>query len=133
MAKLTGIRLEALPHEQLPRGGPGRDIYGNAIVSEIKAGDRNNRRTTGSQVQFKRILSDDGRTQDERTKKLWIIDASREDQRLARQLVLIPADPVKLKGRQITDLDSFRILISSDSLLATSVSPLLTQEILRKL
>jgi hypothetical protein len=36
LGKLTGIRLEALPHEQLPRGGPGRDIYGNAIVSEIK-------------------------------------------------------------------------------------------------
>src|SRR5215467_12117336 len=36
MEKLTGIRLEALPHEQLPRGGPGRDIYGNAIVSEIR-------------------------------------------------------------------------------------------------
>src|ERR1051325_563021 len=76
--KLTGIRLEALPHEQLPRGGPGRDIYGNAIVSEIKveigAGDGEWR-----PVRFKRVLSDDGRTQDERLRKLWIIDASRED------------------------------------------------------
>ena len=98
--------MEALPHEQLPRGGPGRDIYGNAIVSEITGGDRNNR-GEWQPVQFKRIVSDDGRTQDERTKKLWIIDASREDKRLARQLVLIPADPVKLKGTpETTDLDS---------------------------
>ncbi len=95
LAKLTGIRLEALPNDQLPRGGPGRDIYGNAIVSEIQAEIGSKR---GWQpVPFKRIVSDDGRTQDERAKKLWIIDASREDKRVARQLVLIPADPVKLK------------------------------------
>ena len=109
LAKLTGIRLEALPHEQLPRGGPGRDIYGNAIVSDIKLEIE----TTGGNwqpVQFKRILSDDGRTQDERTRKLWIIDASREDQRLARQLVAIPAEPVKLKGRP-----RLRISIIQDS------------------
>ena len=61
LAKLTGIRLEALPHEQLPRGGPGRDVYGNAIVSDIKLEIE----TTGRNweaVQFKRFLSDDGRT-----------------------------------------------------------------------
>ena len=48
--------------------------------------------------------------QDERTRKLWIIDASREDQRLARQLVAIPAEPVKFKGRP-----KLRISIIQDS------------------
>src|SRR6185503_5009619 len=59
--KLTGIRLEALPHEQLPRGGPGRDIYGNAIVSEIKVeiGDGDG---VWHPIRFTRVLSDDGRT-----------------------------------------------------------------------
>ena len=109
LSKLTGIRLEALPHEQLPRGGPGRDIYGNAIVSDVKAEIG----TAGGEwqpVQFKRVLSDDGRTQDERTRKLWIIDASREDKRLARQLVLILAEPAKLKGKP-----RLRISIRQDS------------------
>jgi mono/diheme cytochrome c family protein len=109
LGKLSGLRLEALPHEQLPRGGPGRDIYGNAIVSEIKVEIGTN--GGGWQpIQFKRTLSDDGRTQDERTKKLWIIDASREDKRLPRQLVLIPAEPVKLKGNP-----RLRISIRQDS------------------
>src|SRR5262249_7376189 len=87
--KLTGIRVEALPHEQLPRGGPGRDIYGNAIVSEIKV--EVGARDGGWQpVRFTRVLSDDGRTQDDRLQKLWIIDASREDKRVPSQLILIP-------------------------------------------
>jgi hypothetical protein len=109
MEKLTGIRLEALPHEQLPRGGPGRDIYGNAIVSEISVEIE----ASGGEwqpVRFKRVLSDDGRTQDERARKLWIIDASREEKRVPRQLVLIPANAVKLKaGRRV------RVSIRQDS------------------
>jgi hypothetical protein len=107
--KLTGIRVEALPHEHLPRGGPGRDIYGNAIVSEIQVEVE----TSGGEwqpVRFKRVVSDDGRTQDERTRKLWIIDASREEKRVPRQLVLVPANPVKLKGNR-----RVRISIRQDS------------------
>src|SRR5262249_15805124 len=42
--------------------------------------------------------------------KLWIIDASREEKRVPRQLVLIPVNPVKLKaGRRV------RISIRQDS------------------
>ena len=107
--KLTGIRVEALPHEQLPRGGPGRDIYGNAIVSEIKVEVE----AGGGEwqpVRFTRVLSDDGRTQDERTRKLWIIDASRDEKRVPRQLVLIPASAIKLKGSR-----RLRISIRQDS------------------
>ena len=103
--KLTGIRLEALPHEQLPRGGPGRDIYGNAIVSDIKVEIA----AIGGEwqpVRFKRVLSDDGRTQDERTRKLWIIDASREDKRLARQLVLMTGGAGEAERKaEIADFD----------------------------
>jgi hypothetical protein len=107
LEKLTGIRLEALPHEQLPRGGPGRDIYGNAIVSDITV-----EIATGEEwrpVRFSRVSSDDGRTQDERTRKLWIVDASRDEKRVPRQLVLIPPNPVKLKGSRL------RVSIRQDS------------------
>src|SRR5262245_11935109 len=33
---ITGVRLEALPHDKLPRGGPGRDIYGNFNLNRFE-------------------------------------------------------------------------------------------------
>ena len=35
--KITGLRIEAMPDKSLPRGGPGRDLYGNFILSTIEA------------------------------------------------------------------------------------------------
>ena len=32
-ARITGIRLEALPDPSLPKGGPGRDYYGNFVLT----------------------------------------------------------------------------------------------------
>ena len=32
---VTAIRLEALPDPSLPRGGPGRDIYGNCAIQNL--------------------------------------------------------------------------------------------------
>ncbi|MEJ7710820.1 MAG: DUF1549 domain-containing protein [Pyrinomonadaceae bacterium] len=40
LADITGIRLEALPDERLPRGGPGRDIYGNFLFEWLHSRDR---------------------------------------------------------------------------------------------
>ncbi len=37
---ITGIRLEALPDERLPDGGPGRGYQGNFVLSEIAVRDR---------------------------------------------------------------------------------------------
>ena len=39
--RVTAIRLEALPDPSLPKGGPGRDPYGNFQLNgfEIEAGD----------------------------------------------------------------------------------------------
>lgn len=34
--KVTAIRIDALTHPQLPRGGPGRSIYGTGAVSEFE-------------------------------------------------------------------------------------------------
>ncbi len=33
---LTGLRIEALPDERLPRGGPGRDPYGNFGLTKVE-------------------------------------------------------------------------------------------------
>ncbi len=89
--KLTAIRLEALPDASLPRGGPGRDVYGNFIISSIEL------MVDGQPVTLSRLLSDDGRVNDMRRQQVWSIDASREDKRLARQLVLVLAKPLMLK------------------------------------
>lgn len=34
--QITGFRLDALKHPQLPRGGPGRSIYGTGAVTEFE-------------------------------------------------------------------------------------------------
>lgn len=36
-ANITGFRLEALTHPQLPHNGPGRSIYGTGALTEFKA------------------------------------------------------------------------------------------------
>jgi WD40 repeat protein/tetratricopeptide (TPR) repeat protein len=36
-AKIQALRLEVLPHESLPRNGPGRGINGNFLLTTIKA------------------------------------------------------------------------------------------------
>jgi mono/diheme cytochrome c family protein len=33
---ITGVRLEALPDESLPKGGPGRDYYGNFVLTGFR-------------------------------------------------------------------------------------------------
>ncbi len=90
VAQLSGLRLEALPDARLPRGGPGRDVYGNFIVSEVGAEVFNNGKWTP--VEWSRQLSDDGRVGG---RQLWTVDASRDDVRVPRQLVLVAKTPVK--------------------------------------
>ncbi|MFN3324181.1 MAG: PSD1 and planctomycete cytochrome C domain-containing protein [Bryobacteraceae bacterium] len=108
---LSGVRIEALPDEKLPRGGPGRDIYGNFILSAVKvevapAGAPESWR----EIRFESILSDDGRINDRRNRALWTVDASREDNRVPRQLVLANDRPVPLNGEAL-----IRITIVSNS------------------
>lgn len=40
LTNVTGIRLEALPHESLPSGGPGRVAHGNFALSEMTVSAR---------------------------------------------------------------------------------------------
>jgi hypothetical protein len=110
LPRLSGVRIEALPHSTLPRGGPGRDIYGNFVLTELAV--EVNTGHGWRPVAFKRRLADDGKVEDARTNQLWKIDASREDDRLARQFVAIleppvdlaPATQVRVRLRQDSDL-----------------------------
>ena len=100
---LRGIRIEALPAAKLPRGGPGRDVYGNFIVSEVRAEVMDAGKWTP--LQWSRELSDDGRVGGQ---QLWDVDASRDDVRIPRQLVLVAKAPVAVTG-------PVRITIRQDS------------------
>jgi hypothetical protein len=103
--RVTAIRLEAMPDPSLPKGGPGRDPYGNFVLNgvEISAG--------GTRQPIKSIRADEavGGTnfeaffpkslpRDAVAPRGWRIDASREEKRLPRQIVFTLETPTEMPG-----------------------------------
>ncbi len=95
----TGLRLEALPDPSLPQGGPGRDYYGNFVLTGIAA---ELRPPSGPAVAltFEAVTADDSSGGDpmnlirpparpyaREVPAGWSIDATRDTERLARQAV----------------------------------------------
>ena len=117
LPRVTAVRRAALPDSSLPKGGPGRDPYGNFQVNgiELEAG--------GAPLAIKSIRADDANggasvdtffpkalSRDAYAPRGWRIDASREDKRLPRQIVftleqplVMPAVPAK-PGRRLPAL-----------------------------
>jgi len=96
-----GIRLEALPNPKLPRGGPGRDPYGNFNITQIKIEVSDG--SGWKPVAVKKLAADTGaRSLEQKRGHIWMVDASREDQRLPRQLVLVPEKPIATREARIT-------------------------------
>ncbi len=96
LPRVTAVRLEALPDPSLPKGGPGRDPYGNFQLNGfgVEAGD--------STLAISAIKADDSAgaanletffpktlARDVYAPKGWRIDASRQDTRLPRQIVFV--------------------------------------------
>jgi hypothetical protein len=100
LESITGIRLEALPDASLPRGGPGRDAYGNFLLTafELEAGDSPEHLEN---IALPRVFADNGNVKDKKFSQLWVVDASREETRLPRQIVFVPQAPVRLGGQSI--------------------------------
>ena len=103
LARVTAIRLEALPDPALPKGGPGRDIYGNFQMNGFEASLVKGGAT--EKLAIKAIRSDDGGasvdtffpkslSRDAYAPRGWRIDASREDTRLPRQVVFTLDQPI---------------------------------------
>ncbi|MBI1874208.1 MAG: DUF1553 domain-containing protein [Acidobacteria bacterium] len=123
LPRVTAIRVEALPDPSLPKGGPGRDPYGNFQVNgfEVEAGD--SRLTIGA------IKADDSAggasldtffpktlPRDAYAPRGWRIDASRQDTRLPRQIVFTfdrpwtpPASPKLARGASSEGGSSLRV------------------------
>ncbi|MSO24248.1 MAG: DUF1553 domain-containing protein, partial [Acidobacteria bacterium] len=102
LSTLTAFRLEALPDTRLPRGGPGRDPYGNFWLSDFEVEIVGTDRMTRQPLKLRSVVDDSGRTADNGTIKKktlddgshpWLIDASREEVRLPRQAVFILEKP----------------------------------------
>jgi mono/diheme cytochrome c family protein len=96
---ITALRLEALPDAALPRGGPGRDVYGNFQLNGLEI-DAN------GPLAFKAIKADDSAgganvesffpktlPRGAHAPQGWRIDASRESPRLPRQIVFVLREP----------------------------------------
>jgi mono/diheme cytochrome c family protein len=103
---LTAIRLEAMADERLPLGGPGRDPYGNFVLSGIEvlaspASDpaKSQRVLLSNAVandfagrpDLKQLLCNDGPV----NTNGWAIDATRDLKRLNREMVFIFDQPLK--------------------------------------
>jgi uncharacterized protein DUF1553/uncharacterized protein DUF1549/cytochrome c len=96
-ARITAIRVEALPDASLPRGGPGRDVYGNFTLTNVRVESVSLSGETHL-VAIGQPKADDGEVKSDKDKPdtpLWAVDASREDKRLPRQLVLPFGKPLE--------------------------------------
>jgi Protein of unknown function (DUF1553)/Protein of unknown function (DUF1549)/Planctomycete cytochrome C len=100
LSRITAIRLEALPDSSLPKGGPGRDIYGNfqmngfeiemsgnLAIASIRADDAAGGANTDTF--FPKVLP-----RGAHAPKGWQIDASREEPRRPRQIVFTLERPL---------------------------------------
>lgn len=127
----SGIRLEALPDARLPRGGPGRDAYGNFNITQIKVEVPDG--SGWAPVAVQKLAADTGaRSLETKRGQVWTVDASREDKRLARQLVVVFEQPLRAPMVRLTivqdsefscqSVGSFRLSATDASDPATIVS-----------
>jgi hypothetical protein len=107
LPRITAIRIEALPDPSLPKGGPGRDVYGNfqlngfeveapakLTFSSIKADDAAG--GTGLDSFFPKALP-----RGAHAPRGWQIDASREEPRRPRQIVFTLDRPLVAPAGQL--------------------------------
>ncbi|HKH68470.1 MAG TPA: DUF1549 domain-containing protein, partial [Reyranella sp.] len=111
LSRITGIRLEVLPDPTLPQGGPGRDYYGNFVLTGFTvtavpaAGGRE------TSVAIAQGRADDSFGSSELRDLLmkpaeekgdlpsgWAIDATRDETRLRRQAVFTPSVALTYPG-----------------------------------
>ncbi len=98
LPRMTALRLEVMADESLPHGGPGRDPYGNFVLSGIEVFAASNRVKLANAAandsigrpDLKQLFSNDPQT----GKSGWMIDATRDEKRLNREIVFTCAEPI---------------------------------------
>jgi mono/diheme cytochrome c family protein len=104
---ITGLRLEALADPSLPRGGPGRDPYGNFVLTGIRVDAAPGALDRAGRIAFVKTRADD-ETWDLPAKSLfepegkgWGIDATRDEVRVNRQAVFVAGAPFGASGETV--------------------------------
>ncbi len=150
-AKVTALRLEVLPDPSLPRQGPGRDAYGNFFLTEVTIEQVSKKGGAAEKLAVRTVKADGGRVPDRSKEKdahLWIVDATRDDVRRPRQLVLkldAPLRPRKGSALRVTlnqasdfpgqGIGRFRLSVSQDpepefiTQIGATVRPLLAKAV----
>ncbi|MBP86955.1 MAG: hypothetical protein CMJ64_09590 [Planctomycetaceae bacterium] len=121
MKRLTALRLETLPHEDLPVKGPGLGAGGrfaiDEIVLEVVAGDAP---TTKRQVEFSKAVADNG------ADLMRLVDGDKATQWKfngrgnVASATLFPAEPISVANAKLFLTISNRELLGSFQVAATS-------------
>ncbi len=102
LKRITSLRIEALTDKSLPRGGPGRDLYGNFILTTVEA------KADGQALRFADADWDNGVNKIDKKNffnpfepgqvtdrpRGWLINAMADDVRLDRQMVMVLDKPL---------------------------------------
>jgi mono/diheme cytochrome c family protein len=112
---ITGLRLEAIPDDSLPKGGPGRDPYGNFFLTGIEVMAAPPNGPAARAVKFVNAIVDDAAygVADEEFfgseavnvatdhPPGWFVNATNDQTRMSRQGVFIPEKPFGFEGGTI--------------------------------
>ncbi|HLY20713.1 MAG TPA: PSD1 and planctomycete cytochrome C domain-containing protein [Bryobacteraceae bacterium] len=93
---VTGIRIETFPDASLPKGGPGRDAYGDFTLTAMRL-ETVSSSGAAQPITIARMKSDGGHVKTDKDKPiapLWEVDASRDEKRVGRQLVCVFKEPL---------------------------------------
>ena len=96
---LTALRLEALTDASLPQSGPGRDPYGNFVLTGVEVLVNEQRLALKDAVADDSAGRPDARqlfSAENQTGSGWQVDATRDAKRQPRQIVFTLAQPLKL-------------------------------------
>ncbi len=117
LAQITALRIETLLDDRLPKSGPGRDPHGNFVLNGVELRVRPRDGSAASElIAWKDALADDHNPDDglvgalvprhliDRPDRGWGIDATTDERRVPRQLVMVPVRPFGHVGGSVLDL-----------------------------
>ncbi|MFN0086550.1 MAG: PSD1 and planctomycete cytochrome C domain-containing protein [Blastocatellia bacterium] len=107
LKRITALRIEAMPDASLPKGGPGRDPYGNFLLTGLEVTAANADGSGARTIAMKEVAVDDSAYRIEQKQFLgwepaavatdrptgWFVNATGDAVRLPRQAVFVADSP----------------------------------------